>query len=144
MNRSIEILHQDQQINWPDFKAGDTICVYLKIQEKNKERIQQFQGVVIQRRGQTIADKTFTVRKISGGFAVERIFPVCLPSIQKIELVREGLVRRAKLFYLRGKKGKAAKIKHREGRKRSVDTKASLTKDQAEVYTDKAPKGTTT
>lgn len=116
MNKLIDIALQDLQVNWPDFSPGDTICVYLKIQEKNKERIQQFQGTVIQRRGQTDADKTFTVRKVSNGMGVERIFPIHTPSIQKIEVIRKGIVRRAKLFYLRGKTGQAAKIKHREGR----------------------------
>jgi len=113
MSKLIEIAQQVRQVDWPDFKAGDTIRVYLKIQEKNRERLQLFQGTVIQRKGQKLADKTFTVRKVSKGIAVERIFPLCLPSIQKIEVVSTGIVRRARLFYLRGRTGQATKIKHR-------------------------------
>lgn len=96
----------------PDFKAGDTITVHYKIKEGNKERIQLFQGVVIQRRG-TGASATFTVRKMSGGMGVERIFPVASPFIEKVELNKVGVVRRARIFYLRERKGKAARIKEK-------------------------------
>lgn len=92
------------------FKAGDTVAVHYKIKEGNKERIQVFQGVVIQRRGSSTTE-TFTVRKISNGIAVERIFPVMSPFIDKVDVVNRGVVRRARLFYLREAKGKAAKIK---------------------------------
>jgi large subunit ribosomal protein L19 len=95
----------------PAFKAGDTVNVHVKITEGNKERIQQYQGVVIQRRNENSMGETFTVRKISNNVAVERIFPLLSPSIDKIELVRKGVVRRARLFYLRTKTGKGAKIK---------------------------------
>jgi large subunit ribosomal protein L19 len=95
----------------PDFKAGDTINVYVKIVEGNKERIQMYQGVVIQRKNYGTPGESFTVRKISNGVGVERIFPILSPSIDKIEVVRKGKVRRAKLYYLRGKHGKAARIK---------------------------------
>ena len=94
----------------PDFSAGDTITVYYKITEGNKERIQFFRGVVLQRRG-TGATETFTIRKISGNIGVERIFPVNLPSIDKIEVNKKGSVRRARIFYQRGRRGKAARIK---------------------------------
>ncbi len=96
---------------FPPFKAGDTINVHVKITEGNKERIQQFQGVVIQRRNPSTNGETFTVRKISNGVGVERIFPIISPSLDKIEVIRRGAVRRARLFYLRNKTGKAARIK---------------------------------
>ena len=95
----------------PQFKAGDTVNVHYKIKEGTKERIQQFQGTVLQRRNPNSNGETFTVRKLSNGIAVERIFPTLSPNIDKIEVVREGKVRRARLFYLRGRKGKAARIK---------------------------------
>jgi large subunit ribosomal protein L19 len=94
----------------PDFKAGDRITVHYKIKEGNKERIQQFQGDVIQRRNSGI-DESFTVRKISNGVGVERIFPMNSPYIDKIEVNRRGKVRRARIFYLREQIGKAARIK---------------------------------
>jgi large subunit ribosomal protein L19 len=97
----------------PAFKAGDTVNVHVKIKEGSKERIQQFQGVVIQRRGSNTNGETFTVRKISNGVGVERIFPTASPSIDKIEVVKEGRVRRAKLYYMKGRQGKSARIKEK-------------------------------
>jgi large subunit ribosomal protein L19 len=99
--------------DFPGFRAGDTVNVHVKIKEGNKERIQQFQGIVVQRRNQNTVGETFTVRKVSNGIGVERIFPILSPSIEKIEMVRKGNVRRARLFYLRGKQGKAARIKEK-------------------------------
>ncbi len=96
----------------PEFVAGDTVKVHQRVVEGNKERIQLFEGVTIGRRGSG-ATATFTVRKISSGMGVERIFPLHSPNIAKIELVRRGKVRRAKLFYLRDLRGKAARIKER-------------------------------
>jgi large subunit ribosomal protein L19 len=96
---------------FPEFKAGDTVNVHVKIVEGTKERIQVFQGVVLQRRNPNTNGETFTVRKISNGVGVERIFPIISPSVDKIEVVRRGRVRRARLFYLREKFGKAARIK---------------------------------
>ena len=96
----------------PDFKAGDRITVHYKIKEGNKERIQQYQGDVIQRRNSGI-DESFTVRKISNGVGVERIFPMNSPYIDKIEINRRGKVRRARIFYLREQIGKDARIKER-------------------------------
>jgi large subunit ribosomal protein L19 len=96
----------------PEFSAGDTISVDYKIKEGNKERIQQFRGVVIQRRG-TAATETFTVRKVSSGMGVERIFPVNSPFIENITIHKVGSVRRARIFYLRDLKGKAARIKEK-------------------------------
>ena len=94
----------------PGFKAGDTVSVHYKIREGNKERIQIYQGVVIQRNSVGV-NETFTVRKMSNGVGVERIFPVNSPNIEKIEVNSYGKVRRAKLFYLRALTGKAARIK---------------------------------
>jgi large subunit ribosomal protein L19 len=96
----------------PEFKAGDTITVFYKIIEGNKEREQQFQGVVLQRKGQG-ATQTFTVRKISHGVGVERIFPLYSPKISKIEVNKRGKVRRARIFYLRKYSGKAARIEEK-------------------------------
>ena len=95
---------------FPSFGAGDTVTVSYKIKEGNKERIQQFQGDVIQRRNGGI-NEMFTVRKISNGVGVERIFPLHSPFIDKIEVNRKGKVRRARIFYLRNQIGKAARIK---------------------------------
>ena len=97
----------------PEFRVGDTIKVHYKIKEGSKERIQVFQGIVIQKRGGNVS-QTFTVRKISNGIGVERIFPLHSPNIQKIDVVRFGRVRRAKLFYLRKAKGKAARVKEKK------------------------------
>ena len=94
----------------PAFKAGDTVSVHYKIREGNKERIQVYQGVVIQRNSAG-ATETFTVRKVSNGIGVERIFPINSPNIDKIEVNSSGKVRRAKLYYLRELTGKAARIK---------------------------------
>ncbi len=96
----------------PDFKAGDTVTVFYKIIEGNKEREQQFQGVVLQRKGQG-ATQTFTVRKMSHGVGVERIFPLFSPKISKIEVNKRGKVRRARIFYLRKYSGKAARIEEK-------------------------------
>ncbi len=98
----------------PDFKAGDTIAVYYKIKEGNKERIQQFQGTVLQRRNPNTNGETFTVRKVSNGIGIERIFPLLSPNIDKVEVIRKGKVRRARLFYLRGRQGKAARIREKK------------------------------
>jgi len=96
----------------PEFKAGDTITVHYKIREGNKERIQQFRGVVLQRRGSGITE-TFTVRKLSGNIGVERIFPLSSPFIDKIDINKSGHVRRARIFYLRGLTGKKARIQEK-------------------------------
>jgi large subunit ribosomal protein L19 len=99
--------------NHPGFKPGDTINVHVKIKEGNKERIQQFQGTVIQRKNKGSNGETFTVRKVSNGVGVERIFPIVSPTIDKIEVIKEGKVRRAKLYYMKGRQGKAARIKEK-------------------------------
>lgn len=97
--------------SYPDFKAGDTITVSYRIKEGDKERLQKFKGVVIQLRGATPQTKTFTVRKVSNGIGVERIFPIQSPFIDEIELNKVGMVRRARIFYLRNLSGKKARIK---------------------------------
>jgi large subunit ribosomal protein L19 len=96
----------------PQFAPGDTVRIHVKVVEGEKERIQVFQGVVISRRRGGIRS-TFTVRKISGGVGVERVFPLHSPVVDRIEVVRRGKVRRAKLYYLRDRKGKAARIQER-------------------------------
>ena len=96
----------------PEFRPGDTVSVQVKIKEGDKERLQTFEGVVIQRRGSGIG-ATFTVRKVTAGVGVERIFPLHSPNLSKIELLKEGKVKRAKLYYLRGLKGKSARIKEK-------------------------------
>jgi large subunit ribosomal protein L19 len=98
--------------NYPEFGSGDTITVHYKIKEGNKERIQQFRGVVLQRRGSGPA-ATFTVRKMSGNVGVERIFPLASPFIEKIDVNKKGRVRRARIFYLRGLTGKKARIQEK-------------------------------
>lgn len=99
--------------NLPKFGAGDTVSVHYKIKEGSKERVQIFQGVVIQRRGNGVTE-TFTVRKMSSGVGVERIFPTFSPAIDKIVVNKEGKVRRSRIFYLRDRKGKAARIKEKK------------------------------
>jgi large subunit ribosomal protein L19 len=98
--------------DFPAFQPGDTVSVHVRVIEGNKERIQRYEGVVIAIKGSG-ASKTFTVRKVSNGVGVERIFPYASPKIAKVERVREGRVRRAKLYYLRALRGKAARIKER-------------------------------
>ena len=109
----IEQLEKEQmRLDMPDFKAGDTIKVHARIKEGEKERIQVFQGVVIRKRkGNTGA--TFTVRKISYGIGVERIFPLHSPSIDKVEVLTRGRVRRGRIYYMRKLRGKAARIKEK-------------------------------
>lgn len=96
--------------DFPNFKSGDTISVQYKIKEGDKERIQNFQGIVLQRSGSGPTE-TFTVRKISNNIGVERIFPITSPFIENITIIKKGAVRRARIFYLRGLKGKKARIK---------------------------------
>lgn len=96
-----------------NFSAGDTVAVHYKIKEGNKERVQVFQGVVLQRRGSG-ATETFTIRKISGNIGVERIIPVNSPFIDKVDVLKRGHVRRGRIFYLRDRKGKSARIKEKK------------------------------
>jgi large subunit ribosomal protein L19 len=110
LNKLAEELNAKQ--NHVDFKAGDTVTVHYRIKEGNKERVQQFSGTVMQRRGNGITE-TFTVRKISNNIGVERIFPVNSPFIEKIEVNKKGKVRRARVFYLRDRKGKSARVREK-------------------------------
>ena len=111
MNEIIKKIEAEQlKENAPEFHVGDTVKVYAKIKEGNRERIQVFEGTVLKRQGGG-ARETFTVRRIASGVGVERTWPVHSPRIDRIEVVRRGVVRRAKLFYLRDRVGKAAKVK---------------------------------
>jgi len=112
MNTNIveEVTASQIRTDIPSFKGGDTVKVYVRIVENKKERIQAYEGVVIQRRGHGVGE-TFTVRKISSGVGVERIFPINSPSIAKIEVLKHGKVRRARITYMRHLSGKAARIK---------------------------------
>ncbi|MCH9650373.1 MAG: 50S ribosomal protein L19 [Deltaproteobacteria bacterium] len=117
MNKLQQIEEPYLKSEVPRFRAGDTVKVHVKVREGGKERIQIFQGVVIARRGGGTRE-AFTVRKISGGIGVERVFPLHSPSVDKIEVMRRGKVRRSKLYYLRGLRGKAARIEElRDDRK---------------------------
>jgi len=112
MNIIETIENEQMRVDIPDFRAGDTIRVHARIKEGEKERIQVFQGTVIRKRkGRTGA--TFTVRKISYGIGVERIFPLHSPTIDKVEVVTRGKVRRGRIYYLRNLRGKAARVKER-------------------------------
>lgn len=109
----IEVLEQEQlRSDIPDFRAGDTVKVFVKIVEGTRERVQLFEGVVIARSGGGVREM-FTVRRVSSGVGVERTFPVHSPRLEKIEVSRRGIVRRAKLYYLRNLTGKAARIRER-------------------------------
>lgn len=114
MRRIAQIEKAFERDDHPPFGSGDTLRVHVRIKEGDKERIQVFQGTVIGRRGSGTG-ATFTVRKISAGIGVERVFPLCSPNVAKIEKVRSGIVRRSKLYYLRKLTGKSARIKERLG-----------------------------
>ena len=118
-----KIADKNKKQNLPAMQPGDTIRVHVKIKEGDKERLQAFEGTVIAHHNSGIGE-TITVRKISFGHGVERIFPIHAPVVDKIELIRTGKVRRAKLYYLRGLKGKAARLKERETRRPQGDAKA--------------------
>jgi large subunit ribosomal protein L19 len=109
---AIQTIEEGYKKEIPAFNIGDTVRLYVKVVEGDKERLQHFEGVVISRKGSG-ARETFIIRKISFGVGVERIFPVHSPSIEKIEVLKRGDVKRAKLYYLRGKKGRHAKVKEK-------------------------------
>jgi len=114
MNPVKEIINEIvEKPNLADFSVGDTISVSYKIKEGNKERTQQFQGVVIQRRGSGNTE-TFTIRKMSGNIGVERIFPIFSPFLDEIKIIKKGSVRRARIFYFRERTGKAARIREKK------------------------------
>lgn len=113
MNKVIEALEKEQATKEvPDFAAGDTVVVQVKVTEGNRERLQAFEGIVIAKRNRGL-NSSFTVRKISHGEGVERVFQTYSPAVSQIEVKRRGDVRRAKLYYLRGRTGKAARIKEK-------------------------------
>ena len=109
---AIKVIEEGYKKEIPPFKIGDTVSVSMKIKEGEKERVQVFTGIVIGRQGGSIRE-TFSVRKISYGIGVEMVFPIHSPLIEGIKVVKQGVVRRAKLYYLRDKKGKAAKVNER-------------------------------
>jgi len=109
----ISAVEEGYKRDMPSFSVGDTVRLFVKVVEGDKERIQPFEGVVIAKRGSG-ARETFMVRKVSFGIGVERIFPLHSPVIERIDVLKRGAVRRAKLYYLRGKKGKAARVKEKE------------------------------
>lgn len=116
MNEIIRSLEQEQlRKDIPDFRVGDTVRVYVKVVEGSRERLQAFEGAVIARRNGSVRE-TFTVRRVSYDIGVERTFPLHSPRVDHIEVIRRGKVRRAKLYYLRERSGKAAKIKERRTR----------------------------
>jgi large subunit ribosomal protein L19 len=112
MEKIAQLEREMRRLDLPDFGPGDTVRVHVKIKEGEKERIQAFQGVVISKRG-GVASATFTVRKVSYGVGVERIFPTNSPIIDRVEVISLGRVRRSKIYYLRKLRGKAARIKER-------------------------------
>ena len=125
----------------PLFEIGDTVRVHVKVIEGEKERVQVFEGVVIARKGRKISE-TFTVRKISYGVGVERVFPVNSPNIAKIDVIRKGKVRRAKLYYLRDKKGKQAKVAERDYFRTAGKAKAAKKEPAATVSAEASAEDT--
>jgi large subunit ribosomal protein L19 len=119
----VDLVEKEQlRTDLPAFAAGDTVRVHFKVVEGGRERVQAFEGIVIGRKGKGVRE-TFTVRKVTFGISVERVFPLHSPKIQKIDVVTQGKVRRAKLYYLRGKVGKKARVKARkEGRSTQAGT----------------------
>ena len=113
MDIKAQITREGLRENLPDFGPGDTVRVFVKIVEGDKERLQAFEGHVLQKRGSGISS-SFTVRKVSNGVGVERIFPLHSPAIDRIEVVKRGKVRKAKLFYLRQRKGRSARVEEKE------------------------------
>ena len=110
----MDLVEKEQlQADLPGFSVGDTVKVHFKVVEGGRERVQVFEGIVIGRKGKGVRE-TFTVRKVTFGISVERVFPLHSPKIQKVEVVTQGKVRRAKLYYLRGKVGKKARVKARK------------------------------
>lgn len=135
----IRLIEEEQlRKDIPDFGPGDTVKVYAKVKEKGKERIQVFEGIVI-RKTKARNRSTFTVRKVSFGVGIERIFPLHSPSIEKIEVVRTGKVRRARLYYLRKKRGKAAKVKGQKATLRISEPETSTTEQTVTVSDQERP-----
>lgn len=142
MNNLLDKFNQTQiKKDIPDFHSGDTIRVHQQIKEAGKERIQIFEGIVISRKGKLGPNATFTVRKISGDIGVEKIFPLHLPTIRKIEVIRRGKVRRAKLYYLRKRLGRKRRVKERkEEQVKKVKKEAKVEQKKEEKKEDKKKK----
>ena len=121
MNLIRSVDNSQMRANFPSIRAGDTVRVHVKIKEGDKYRIQVFEGVVVARKRAGISS-TFTVRKVSFGYGIERIFPLHSPIIDKLEVVKSGKVRRARLYYLRGRRGKAARLKEVGRTDRTVES----------------------
>ena len=109
----MSLIEYNSKNDFCKFNPGDTIRVYIKIFEENRERLQQFEGIVIKKKGVSTNNETFTVRKVSYGVGVERIFPIFSPIIHKIEVIKKGSVRRSKLYYLKNKYGKSFRVKEK-------------------------------
>ena len=134
MTTLLEKFNKDQQKDLPDLRPGDTIKVHQKIKEGGKERIQIFEGIIIAKKHGVGIPATITVRKVVDGIGVERIFPIHSPSVEKMEVVRHGKVRRSKLYYLRTAKGKKAKLKRK-------DFSAAIAPAASEEEASLAPEG---
>ncbi|MEZ4705382.1 MAG: 50S ribosomal protein L19 [Bdellovibrionota bacterium] len=141
MAMNAKMIDDNNRANFPEFTVGDTIKVHIKIKEGEKERVQVFQGIVIKQRN-AAENSSFTVRKISFGVGVERIFPYECANIEKVEVIQKGKVRRAKLFYLRSLKGKALKIDE-DTRERDAKREQSVSADATETQETSAEENTT-
>ncbi len=124
MNLIQSVDNSQMRTDFPDFRSGDTVRVHVKIREGDKYRIQVFEGVVIARKRAGMSS-TFTVRKVSFGYGIERIFPLHSPIIDRLEVVKSGKVRRSRLYYLRGRRGKAARLKEAERQEQGSEVPAS-------------------
>lgn len=128
--------------DFPEFRVGDTLKVHVKIKEGEKERVQVFEGVVIKKKGRNKKEASFTVRKVSYGIGVERVFPFESASLDKIEVVKQGKVRRAKLFYLRDLQGRAAQVREKEVMKEKSANKIKAQELRGKVKSKKVTKTT--
>jgi len=124
MNLIQSVDNSQMRTDFPDFRSGDTVRVHVKIKEGDKYRIQVFEGVVVARKRAGMSS-TFTVRKVSFGYGIERIFPLHSPILDRLEIVKSGKVRRARLYYLRGRRGKAARLKEVGRQERGAEAHAS-------------------
>jgi len=139
MSKILDQFNKAQLKPMPDIKSGQTVKVHQKIKEGNKDRIQIFEGIVIARKHGKGINSTITVRKVSDGIGVERIFPIFSPAIEKIEIIRAGKTRRAKLYYLRTAKGKTARLKNKEFSAAIAEEEKPVAQDAAEPTTDEQP-----
>lgn len=144
MSKILEQFNKSQLKPMPDIKSGQTVKVHQKIKEGNKDRIQIFEGIVIARKHGKGINSTITVRKVSDGIGVERIFPVFSPAIEKIEIIRAGKTRRSKLYYLRTAKGKKARLKNKEFSAAIAEEEKPAAEDVTEPTTDGQPTETIT